>query len=394
MEEMDLDAIVLTGDWLSSVNYRYLSGHLPRDFQMNLSRPHIFVLDSEGNGSILSLYFSEDHARKTSWVSDITGYSEPFEGSYVVKMLRRLGLGEGRLGWELGTRSRMCMPVSAYQDIVKQLSSAEFVDISGMMHEMRLIKSNEEIDRIRHAAEINGRALKAAYEHPYEDKPSERAVYKQVVQNIIAEHPNPRPPFGQILTMSSSGFRNHGGGLSQYLESEPEQLRVGDLMVADSGTYIDGYWAEYSRMAVVGKPTADMEKKHADVRALVQRSIDEAIRSDATGKEIIEHLVTIHQELGYDERQYGHYLEYPYRHLCHGLGLEASESPLINLNYKDRLQPGMVLAVECSLTFDDIRYCTEETVLVTESGAEILSIEDEGLYSLSPKIITNDTLVY
>ena len=35
MNEANLDALMVTGDSLYSANYRYFSGHLPRDYQAN-----------------------------------------------------------------------------------------------------------------------------------------------------------------------------------------------------------------------------------------------------------------------------------------------------------------------------------------------------------------------
>ncbi len=44
MAESNLDALMVSGDYLYSANYRYLTGHLPRDFQSNTARPHILLL--------------------------------------------------------------------------------------------------------------------------------------------------------------------------------------------------------------------------------------------------------------------------------------------------------------------------------------------------------------
>ena len=48
MEQEKLDAIIVTGDFSAGMNYYYLSGHLPRDYQSNFSRPHIMVLKQDG----------------------------------------------------------------------------------------------------------------------------------------------------------------------------------------------------------------------------------------------------------------------------------------------------------------------------------------------------------
>ena len=42
------DAIMVTGDFSAAMNDYYLSGHLPRDYQSNFSRPHIMILKQNG----------------------------------------------------------------------------------------------------------------------------------------------------------------------------------------------------------------------------------------------------------------------------------------------------------------------------------------------------------
>lgn len=48
MEESSLDALLVSGDFSAGMNYYWLSGHMPRDFQLNHSRPHLMVLPLRG----------------------------------------------------------------------------------------------------------------------------------------------------------------------------------------------------------------------------------------------------------------------------------------------------------------------------------------------------------
>jgi len=42
----------LRGDFSASMNYFYLSGHMPRDYQSNFSRPHIMILTQDGQATL------------------------------------------------------------------------------------------------------------------------------------------------------------------------------------------------------------------------------------------------------------------------------------------------------------------------------------------------------
>ena len=58
----------------------------------------------------------------------------------------------------------------------------------------------------------------------------------------------------------------------------------------------------------------------------------------------------------------------------HGIGLEIVEPPIIARNRKDRLEPGMVFALEPKLVYEN-EFCAgiESVFLVTESGARLIS---------------------
>src|SRR5829696_4278825 len=84
MADANLDALMVTGDFTASQNYRYFSGHVPRDFQANSARPHIFVLTREGDTALCVHFFSEAPARQ-GWVEKIHVYTQPFGSKDVLE---------------------------------------------------------------------------------------------------------------------------------------------------------------------------------------------------------------------------------------------------------------------------------------------------------------------
>jgi Xaa-Pro aminopeptidase len=67
----------------------------------------------------------------------------------------------------------------------------------------------------------------------------------------------------------------------------------------------------------------------------------------------------------------------------HGLGIEIDEYPFISRGNSMELQAGMVLAVEPKLIFPgDGVIGIEDTFLVTETGAQRLTLSPRGLQSL------------
>ena len=91
-------------------------------------------------------------------------------------------------------------------------------------------------------------------------------------------------------------------------------------------------------------------------------------------------MVQLYDGLGLDESQYRNYTGPPYMHLLHGIGLNGSEPPFVRMDSEELLQVGMVMSLEAYLRDDGITYGSEEDVAVTDSGCEILSEIDSGLY--------------
>ena len=378
MAGADLDALMLTGDFTASQNYRYFSGHVPRDFQANSARPHIFVLTKEGATALCVHFFSEGQARQ-SWVENIHVYSQPFGPSDIVETFKLAGVSSGRVGVELGVDQRLMMPVGDYEAAKQTLSGCTFADAGPLLWKLRMIKSPAEVECITEADRINGEALRAAFGEASVGM-TERQIYDLCAKALIDNGSN-LPPFSQ-MTISSS-LRHKGHGLvTAFSGPTDEPLEQGDVVFIDSGAVHRGYWGEYNRMAVMGEPTDEQAEWHAKVRRIVRRSIDEVLRPGITCDEAMRRCFELYREEGVgDDRQLGQYTEYPYMHLCHGLGMHSSELPLVRLTDETMIEAGMVFSVEAYLNSADMRYGSEEDVVVTDDGCRILSEPtDTGLF--------------
>jgi Xaa-Pro aminopeptidase len=190
-----------------------------------------------------------------------------------------------------------------------------------------------------------------------------------------------RPPFGQVLIVSEAKSKALGHR-ARMLGPSDHRLAPGDLLFIDSGAVVSGYWGEFNRMAVVGKPKARQRKHHDAIRTIVSRSVDEALRPGQTFRQVIEDMASYYRELGYPDEQFSNYLGPPFMHLCHGIGLASSEPPFVRWDSDHVLEPGMVLSCEAYLRDAGMTYGSEEDVLITHDGCEVLSVRDPGLFVL------------
>jgi Xaa-Pro dipeptidase len=381
MDKQGIDVLMVTGDFSAGMNYYYLSGHLPRDYQLNFSRPHVMVLPRDGEAFLYVYGVNEENARDSSWVEEVAVYAPPFDGSELAHEFEKRGLSRGRIGIESGPDQRIWMSLADLEAFRTGLPGAEFVAASDLIWELRMIKDSEEVDLIREADRINDQALRATF-----DEITEGASEVEVARafgSALVRAGAVRPPYGQVLIVSQSKSRQLGHRARMLGPSPEHVLGPRDLLFIDSGAVVSGYWGEFNRMAVVGEPSERQASHHDAIRTVVARSVDDALKPGAKFRDVIDAMAGLYRDLGYPEEQFANYLGPPFMHLCHGIGLASSEPPFVRWDSDEMLRPGMVLSCEAYLRDEGMTYGSEEDVLITEDGCEVLSNRDAGLVVLS-----------
>lgn len=241
--------------------------------------------------------------------------------------------------------------------------SAKFVDISGWVQEMRMIKTSEEIEYTRRAAQI-------ADESFAELLPSIRSGVTERDLAIELE-----------FLMRKAGASNTSfdsivasGPRSALPHARPGEriLSHGDFVVFDFGCIVNGYCSDMTRTIVVGEP----EEKHLviyDVVLKAQLQSLAAVGPGKTGVEIDSIARDIITDAGYGD-YFGH-------GLGHSVGLEVHENPRLSKTDNTALQPGMIVTIEPGVYLPDFGGVRiEDLVVVTEDGHEVLSSTFKELY--------------
>lgn len=380
LEERELDALVVSGDFSAGMNYYWLSGHMPRDFQQNYSRPHVLVLPLRGEPFLYVYDVNVENARGSSWVDDVVGYVPPFDGAALGDVLRDRGLGRGRIGLELGEDQRILFPALALTELSRACPGLELVDAAELIWRLRMLKSEAEVAYIVESNRVNGEALASAFAAIRAG--DDELEIARVVGRSIVDAGAVRPPYAQVNILTEAKSCARGGGARLLGPMSEYALADGDLLFVDSGAVTAGYWGEFGRMASVGPPSERKREHHDAIRSIVRRSIDESLVPGATFEEIVQHLVRLYREHGYGEEQYGAYVRTPPLHYAHGVGLAGSEPPFVRHDSRAVLEPGMVITPEAYLAVDGMTYASEEDVLVTADGPRLLSPVDDGLFPI------------
>ncbi len=268
----------------------------------------------------------------------------------VAAAIKRLGVV--RVGYE---------PARMTCDVLESLKSrlplkASLEAAPGWIEELRMVKSEEEIARIRRSVETNSRAFEqvAARVRPGMKEQDLAAELEYRMRRLGAE----KPSFETIVA---------GGARSALPHAQPTAapLRTGGLVVVDMGAVQDGYCSDMTRMLFLGKPGVKVKQAYRAVLEAQLAAID-AVRAgvatakvDAAARQVL--------------KRYG--LDRAFIHSTgHGLGLEIHEPPRIGKRDKAKLQAGMAITIEPGVYlegFGGIRI--EDTVVVTERGCEILT---------------------
>lgn len=363
MRKHGLDGLVVT----DPVHYSYFTGHKVPGWMK--SRPAIFILPLEGEPALITWSGPGMFARLykqpfPSWVQDRRIYPEvPFTHEPrvdwgIADILRERGLAEGRIGIELGRETWLGIPVVDYELLREQVPRARFVDSGPVVWGCRLIKSEWEIDCLRKACEVGGKA------------------WKRVIEEL-----RPGISVAEVQRKTLAYYAEEGADLN----SEPPSVfgatgpgrtfQKGDVLYMDGGCSYTGYKMDITRRAVFGKPSPRQQSEHDGMWELLHEII-ERMRPGAA----VRDLFAFSQTRLAARPEWTNYSDHPAKRIGHGIGLE-NEPPSISGTDDTVLAEGMVLTPEPKIESADGLVNPEEQVVVRASGPEVIShVPASGLF--------------
>jgi Xaa-Pro aminopeptidase len=346
MERDGLDALVIS----EKNNYWYFAGLI--SYQLDhIQRPQLCFLPKGGKPTLLVYGNDKAKANALPWVGSVRAYVDvPFPEEMIADTLKEMGLGEAKLGFELGDDQRLGIPANYLLRLTEALPKAQIKDGSAALTEMRVIKSPQEIDFVRKACAISEKAYDRCLPqlHPGMTR---REIADRLYISMIEEGAHPRHP-GFLMLNSSTRY-------------DDRRYERGDRMVADFGACYEGYYGDITRMAIFGEPTAEHEKDHqtaCDVIRLCFQSMQPGTRIAEVSRIANRELV----KRGY------HAVDSPKR-IGHGIGMARAEPPSLNEVETEIYRPGMILALEPKVRSEKSAVHLEEDVLITEKGPEFLT---------------------
>lgn len=242
------------------------------------------------------------------------------------------------------------LSVSDFRKFQKVLPCAETKDVSGLLLELRSIKSPDEIDKIKMAAKATDSVMEIMLQRVHEGM-SEYAIRAELIY-AIAKH-NMEPSFEPIVAAGPNGAMPHAA-VSDYV------VKKGDFITLDFGCRYEGYCADMTRTLAVGHVDGDLKT----IYDVVEKAQKDAVNTSELGiaARLIDEAARIPiREAGYAEN-FGH-------GTGHGVGLQIHELPMINKSSNARIAEGMVFTIEPGIYVEGLGGVRIEDTCVAGEGS-------------------------
>jgi Xaa-Pro dipeptidase len=384
MQEQSIDVLIAT----SSDNVHYLTNHQNVTHEF-IQSSNIFALYAPGTTpdacAIIPAIEAETFVTSESWIQDVylvglftrarmdgaqldsfaaaceamidkaSQANTAIEG--LVTALSRRGLTGARIGLD-----ETGLSVLDWNRVVAALPDATIVPAGSLLLTSRLVKTPEEIERLRRASEITELAVKVALE---ELRPGVSDLEMQRRYEIALIENGANPSF----TLFASGSRSS----QPQLITVPRIIEAGDLVRWDLGCRYNRYHSDTARAVILGEPS-DRQARIWDALSTGVENALALIRPGVMPFELFEAAISPLRGLNLPN--------YERFHCGHGIGISVYDPPMVAAadagNSVFRIAPieggleaGMVLNVEVGYYVHGVEgFLCEDTILVTDNGLE------------------------
>jgi Xaa-Pro aminopeptidase len=261
------------------------------------------------------------------------------------------------------------------------------VDPATIVHEMRVLKSAEEIELMQRAADI---AAEAHCEAMKAVRPGMKEYeVEALIEQIFRRQGAAAPAYTSIVGAGANATVLH------YINNDGE-LRDGELLLVDAGAEYKGYASDITRTFPISGHFSKAQREIYDLVLDAQVSCVEMVRPGVTHDQLKQHSIEVLTEgmvrLGLlkgktDELIKEKKYEQFYMHgLGHMLGIDVHDVGRYYYDQESRaLEPGVVMTVEPGL------YISPQTKDIPEQYLGIgVRIEDDVLCTQNgPRVLTN-----
>jgi Xaa-Pro aminopeptidase len=363
-----IDCAVITDD--DSVYY--LTGYYDY-LHMDFGRPTILVIPRDGNSLLITPSMEKDMAEAAARVDRIAEWNDGLGTEWREQMPAALA-GEGRIGIEPDL-----MPAIVRNYLDSLVEPDRLVDVMPVIAGMRMIKSVEELQLARHAGQVAmammnaGRAAIGARVPEFEVALATSAAGTRKAADLLAAHyddkcMSPNTHFLQIMASGRNITKPHHRASTRIMQhGDPVFLCFCGM------TNFHRFKLGFDRTFWIGEVTDKKQAEVYEVAVASQAAALAALRPGVTAETVHAAYAEVIQAAGHD---------YPFR--CgRATGYSFLEKPELVFGDKTVLQPGMVLAVDGSVSIaKSFRAQVGDSFIVTEDGYEQITEHPKALQDM------------
>ena len=364
LDEFDIDVALITDD--DSVYY--YSGYCDY-LHMEFGRPTILLVPRDGESLLITPSIDLNMALETAQVDRIEAWNDGLGNEWREHIPAQLEHA-ARVAIET---QHMPPPVRAYIDT--QVDAANLADIGPIVAEMRMVKSPAELQLARHAGLVArammqaGREAIAAGVAEYEVALATSQAGTRKSAELLARHygdseMSPSTHFLQIMASGEDIIKTHHRASNRV-------MRHGDpVFLCFCGmTNFHKFKLGFDRTFWIGNLRDKSEEKIYQIALDSQAAALSMLRPGVVAEDVHAAYAEVIQSAGYD---------YPFR--CgRGTGFSFLEKPQLVGGDRTVLQPGMVLAVDGSVSTDTFRAQVGDSFILTEDGYESITAHPKSI---------------
>ncbi len=317
-----------------------------------------FVLVMPAQGDLAWVIPNADAAKAQQAIRmghDIRPWSD---GDSPYKLIAKALHGAGRIAIEEKAR------FAVFDNLRRELPSAEFVNGDSVTVPCRVIKSPAEMALLQRANDITIAAYKAALATLHEGMDQ-----RELSANIAAAYHALGTNGDAMVVFGKYTAFPHGS-------VQPQKLREGDMVLIDDGCSVEGYQSDITRTTVFGKPTArqrevwNLERKTQDAALAAARPGATCESVDAAARKVLT-------DAGFGP---GYKVPGLPHRTGHGIGLEGHEWTNLVKGNKTKIEPGMCFSNEPMIViYGEFGVRLEDCMHVTPAGARTFTAQSPAI---------------
>jgi len=355
MDKKGFDVALITDD----DNVYYLTGYYDY-LHMEFGRPTILIVPRDGPSLLITPTIDLNTAQSVARVDKIAPWNDGMGAEWRAELPDAFK-GAIRIGIEPDH-----MPALVRRYVDELLGPQNLNSVTPILSEMRMIKSNQELQLARHAGQVANAMMYAGRVAIGDGVPeyeialaTSQAGTRKAAELLTAHYDDagmsPNTHFLQIMASGDTITKTHHRASTRIMRSgEPVFLCFCGM------TNFHRFKLGFDRTFWIAEIANPSQAAVYEVALASQQAALDALRPGVTAESVHAAYSEVIQGAGY---------EYPFR--CgRATGFSFLETPQLVTGDTTILQPGMVLAVDGSVAVDNFRAQIGDSFIITQDGYE------------------------